>query len=246
MLGFGTGTGGYGGRKGGSDQNHLDNLSNLLYFAWQNGIKLYDTAVVYETHKPIRNFLRRVPRESVEIMTKQPVQMFLNGTLTTITENGIKKILIELGTSYIDIFLIHCCQSPNFIYETKTIDILNKMKRQGYINKIGISVHDMDAIKVAGTQDWIDVILCPLNYNNISTTSSQLSMGTTEQVVEELKKIKGKRIIAMKVFGEGGLIADKKKCIEWIKKQPIDYIIGMTSEQQILENIEMDKNETSI
>jgi len=73
----------------------------ILVKAFKLGVTFWDTADQYGTHEIVRRALKEVGRENVVIQTK-----ILSETKTA-ADRDIKRFLKELGTSYLDIVLMH-------------------------------------------------------------------------------------------------------------------------------------------
>jgi len=74
---------------------------SILVKAFKLGVTFWDTADQYGTHGIVNKALKEVGRENVAIQTK-----ILSST-TAQANRDIKRFLDELGTSYLDIVLMH-------------------------------------------------------------------------------------------------------------------------------------------
>ncbi len=228
-LGIGTGTHGW---NGNSDQTRIgfNNLVNLLRFAHDQGIMFWDTAEGYGSHQHIGEALKSIDRSSVTIMTKtfskNPEQV----------NDAIPKFLKELGTDYIDILLMHCISQKDWLTAySDVIDLLQRIKAKGLVKAIGMSCHDFGALQTVADTEWIDVVFARINYDSVNMDTQ------TEKVAPELERIHnaGKDVIAMKAIGQGKLVESREKSLEYVLGlSSVDAIIvGMTSEDQIRENV---------
>lgn len=134
----------------GGDQvfgNHLGEkeLEPVFKEAMENGLNLWDSAVVYgmgASENVLAAFIKKYPREDVMISTKftpqiaggdaNPVEEMCNGSLT------------RFGTDYIDIYWIH---NPADV--ERWTPFLAPLVKSGKVKKIGLSNHNLAQIKRA-------------------------------------------------------------------------------------------------
>ncbi len=86
--------------------------------------------------------------------------------------------------------------------------ILDILKDKGIIRAHGVSVHSLDAMKVAAKHPWVDVIHVRINPYGIA-----MDKPDPNEVVGTIKKLHdaGKGVIGMKLVGNGKLRDDSKK-----------------------------------
>src|SRR5579862_35841 len=100
-LAMGTGTVGFGHH---SNQSALgvQGLSRLLLNGYDHGLRFFDTADAYGTHPHVAEALKHVARDKVTVLSKswsrEPAAI----------RADLDRFRRELGTDYIDIFLMHC------------------------------------------------------------------------------------------------------------------------------------------
>ncbi len=97
-LGMGTGS------QGGRIQRELGQAAfdRLVRYAYDQGIRYFDTADNYKTHEMLRSALKGLPRDELFIQTKMRIQDADNVAKT------LDRFRKELGTDYFDSVLIHC------------------------------------------------------------------------------------------------------------------------------------------
>jgi aryl-alcohol dehydrogenase-like predicted oxidoreductase len=228
-LCFGTGTNGWGGS---SNQSRLGlkGLSRLLRFAYDQGVRFWDTADQYGTHPHVGAALKGLDRESVVITSKT----------TTRTEDGVTKdverFLREMGTDYVDIVLLHCLTQADWPTRYPgAMEALSRAKEKGQVRAVGVSCHDFGAFQTAARTDWVEVVLARVNY-----AGKHMDAGP-DQVVPVIEKMHaaGKGVYGMKVVGAGDLGKDARGAIRFLMGLScVDaFVIGMMSEAQVLENI---------
>ena len=123
----------------------LQGVADYLKFAFDQGQFFWDTADAYKTHPHIKQALKSIPREKVTILTKTDVR-----TSAADMKAALDRNLLELGTDYIDIMLLHGMSRPNWTTEMKPVmDVLSEAKEKKIIRTLGASIHSLDAMKLA-------------------------------------------------------------------------------------------------
>ena len=199
-LGFGTGMGG-GNRQSNQTRLGREKFENLLRYAYDQNVRLFDMADLYGTHAYVGRVVKEKPRDSYWLSSKLwfrpkglPEPERPDADVCT------KRFLKELQTDYLDLLQIHCMTSATWPQEMRRqMDIMADLKRKGLIRAHGVSVHSIEALKAAAEEPWVDVIHVRLNPFKHRTD------GPMEQVIPILKKAAaaGKGLIAMKLIGEG-------------------------------------------
>jgi 1-deoxyxylulose-5-phosphate synthase len=229
-LCFGTGTNGYNGRSNQGDLG-LERLSDLLCYAYDRGIRFWDTADGYGTHPHVAHAQQRVGRENVTLTTKTTSRE------PQAVRADIERFLGELKTDYLDIVLLHCQTNADWPERDRAaMDVLSEYKERGIIRAVGVSCHDFGAFCSAADSDWVDVVLARINY------AGHAMDDTPEKVAAVIGRMaaSGKGIYAMKVVGGGTeLTKDPRKAIHY--SFAVDgvhaMVLGMMNEEQIDENL---------
>ncbi len=194
-LAMGTGTIGFGHH---SNQSALgvQGLSRLLLNGYDHGLRFFDTADAYGTHPHVAEALKHVPRDKVTVLTKswsrEPAAM----------RADLDRFRRELGTDYIDIFLMHCLSDANWTERYRGVmDVLSEAKEKGIIRAHGCSCHTIGALRVAAQSPWVEVDLVRIN----PIGSHMDSDPNTVLAVLRTMKAAGKGIVGMKILGQGDL-----------------------------------------
>jgi len=187
------------GTKSGTVQRAMgfQGVADHLKFGFDQGQFFWDTAGFYQTQPHIKEALKTVPREKVTIQTKSGV------ATAAAMKADLDRFRQELGTDYIDIFLLHGVHSANWPEERKAaMDVLSEAKEKGIIRTHGCSFHSIEALQTAVKTPWCHVQLVRINPAGMNMDSTNPA-----DVVALLRQSKaaGKGIIGMKVIGEGGL-----------------------------------------
>jgi 1-deoxyxylulose-5-phosphate synthase len=234
------GTGSYGWKKT-SAQKKMgeDKFVQMSQYAYDRGVKFFETADMYGTHEFVGKAMKKVGRENVTLLTKIMVYEHQDWYKPEPFQISIDRFRKELDTDYIDILLLHCMVNSEWPDEYKRyMDDYSEAKQKGIIKKVGLSCHDFGALKIAAENPWADVLLARINYDGAKMD------GKPQDVMPVLKRAKenGKGIIGMKIFGCGDLTREdqRQKSLEYvIKSKNVDCMtIGMDNIAQIDDNIE--------
>ncbi len=229
-LALGTGYNGWK-RESAFTRAGIDQFLKVARHAYDRGITLIDTADLYGTHTFTRELFKEVPRDNFQVLTK--IWTLDNDWNKVVPVNEtLNRFKKELGTEYFDIVLLHCMQNGSWITEKESMrDQLSKAKQSGEVKKVGVSCHNIDALRIAATDPWVDIILARIN-------PQQFSMdGTPEEIMQILKTAKsnGKGVIGMKIYG-AGKIKDSEH-----RTQSLKYVLNSGNVHAI--TIGMDKTE---
>jgi len=232
-VALGTGSAGW---KKVSNQTRLGmkNFVELSQYAYDRGIKFFDTADMYGSHPYVREALKVIPRDKVTILTKVMTYGHEGWYTVEPFETSLDRFRKELGTDYFDIFLMHCMMNGEWPSEyRKYMDGLSRAKEKGIIKAVGISCHDINAMTEAANNPWVDVLLARINNKGPKMD------GTPEEVMKVLETARknGKGVIGMKVFGMGDLIQEdqREKSLNYvIKSGNVDCMtLGLESREQV-------------
>ena len=196
----------------------LDTFLQIAEYAYSRGITFLDTADLYGTHQFIRELFKRIPRHNFQLMTK--IWTVDNDWNTVVpVEETLDRFQQELGTDYFDILLLHCLVNGNWVTEKKEfMEKLSEAKAKGAIKKVGVSCHDYEALKVAVSDPWVDVILARINPLEMSMD------GHPDKIAALLKTAhdNGKGIIGMKIYGAGKMLTDqdRQNSLQYAIKNP--------------------------
>jgi aryl-alcohol dehydrogenase-like predicted oxidoreductase len=236
-IGFGTGM------RGSQRQSELTRggyhkAIDMLRYAYDMGIRLFDCADLYGTHNVVAEAMSGKPRDSYILVTKCWVK---GGGIPEAErlkpEETAKRVCRELGTDYSDVLQIHCLDNDRWTREfAEAMESMEKLKKAGVIRAHGISSHSRSATELATTTEWCDVVHVRINSEGMSMD------GSVEDNVQNIKKCHdaGKGIIAMKVVGEGRMSNDaemRKKSTKFVMDMgAVDcMIIGFTEKAHITE-----------
>src|SRR5499425_914253 len=156
-LAMGTGTVGSGGH---SHQTALgvQGLSEMLLNGYDRGLRFFDAADSYGSHPHVAEALKHIPRDKVTVLTKSwardPATM----------RADLDRFRKELGTDYIDIFLMHCLGEGDWTDRFQPVmDVLSEAKQKGIIRAHGCAGHNIGALRSVAKAPWVDVHLVRIN-----------------------------------------------------------------------------------
>lgn len=204
LMAMGTGTSGWGGS---SNQTRMgmDKFVSLAKNAYEKGMRFYDMAEGYGSHRFVAQSIKNLPREELTLLTKITTT---SGISANDTRRKIDSFRNELGTDYFDIILMHYMTSGGWASSRQgAMEGLARAKADGIVKAVGISAHSLDALRDAAKSPWVDVILARIN-----PFGSNMD-GSPETIKEVLRVARnnGKGVIGMKIFGEGSRVKDEER-----------------------------------
>jgi aryl-alcohol dehydrogenase-like predicted oxidoreductase len=242
-IGQGTGMSG-GNRQSNHTRMGFKKLTELFQHAYDSGITFFDLADLYGSHVYFREALRTIPRDKISILTKlwfrydgNPDQVPADFKKRS-TRMALERFRHEINTDRLDIVLLHCLMNPSWVEEMQPyMDALSEAKAKKQVRAVGVSCHDLGALKTASTCPWVDVILARINFKGVKMD------GTVEQVAPILKTARenGKAVIGMKIYGEGSLANAKDECIQFIQKSGLvdTMTLGAEKPEQMAESLNL-------
>ena len=214
----------------------------LLIGAYKLGVNFWDTSDDYGTHPHIASALKYVPRKQIVISTKTYAR---NGKEAN---ESLKTSLKELGTDYLDIFLLDFVESDWIDDCRRVLKEMKELKTTGIVKAVGLSTHSVAVARKTAQFEELDVIMavcCKVNQTLINKFNEliHLENGSMREMFKALKVAHNNRkgIIAMKVLG-GETPPLIKKYREAIKEvAQLDFIdamiIGMRSLDEVKKNV---------
>ncbi len=148
----------------GQKQPPLEQSLQIIEYATKNNIKTIDTANAYGTAENIiGEFVKRkiTARRDLEIISKLKPNI-LDDVIAENYYSVIKENLIDslnkLNTDYLDGYLLH---SSRYVYNDEILYVLSRIKKEGYVKNIGVSVYYPDEAKKGLSSNIIDIIQMP-------------------------------------------------------------------------------------
>ena len=144
---------------GGTSYGPIKDEDSLLALetAWRRGINFYDTADTYghgHSEELLAQFLKDKPREKIIVATKAGWDFYHGGNKKNFDPDYLvfacEESLKRLGVEAVDLYQLH---NPSLaeIQAGEAVGVLEKLKGQGKIRFIGISVHkETEALEAIG------------------------------------------------------------------------------------------------
>lgn len=199
-LAFGTGS------SNGHVQYSLgqEQFTKLVRYAYDRGIRFFETAEAYMTPAMLGTALKGLPRDSYQLMTKvttdagaDPLKRFDQMRKTS-------------QTDYFDIMLLHWQHTSDWVSETaRWQDGINQAQEKKIIHKRGASVHGLPALRQMPGNKWLEVAMIRMNHNGTRmdgpTGADNDNPTNVPEVVQHVKQVKkeGMGVISMKLVGDG-------------------------------------------
>lgn len=237
-LAFGTGT--MNGRvQAGLGQKEF---SRLVAYAYDHGIRFFETSESYETPTMLGEALKPYPRDSYQLMSKvttdpgaDPAQRF-------------DEMLRTHKAEYFDIMLLHWQHTGDWVETTKPWqEGLAAAQQKKIVRTRGASVHGLPALRQVPDFRWLEVAMIRMNHNGAHMDASVADNGETgnvPEVVSHVQRVKneGMGVISMKLVGEGSFTqrSDRQAAMRFaFRKAGVDSVtVGFKNTQEIDEAIE--------
>ena len=200
-LAFGTGT------DSGAVQAALgqQGFTRLVRYAYDRGIRFFETAEAYSTPAMLGEALKGLPRDSYQLMNK--VTTFHEGIDPQAKFDELRR---TAQTEYFDIMLLHWQHDANWPETTKRWqDGILVAQQRKIIRTHGASVHGLPALRQMPGVNWLDVGLIRINHSGARmdgpTYEDTNHPANISEVVDHIHKLKseGLGVIGMKLCGGG-------------------------------------------
>lgn len=188
----------------------------LIQYAWEKGIRHYDTAAVYQrgrNEEMLGSALKEMKtRDQAIIATK----VLLPRNRDTLSDSELKAFVLDsaeqslkrLSMDYVDILYLHNLSDVKELHRDGCREALLALKKDGKTRHIGFTTHSKmtPLLEDAAKSDFYDVILVAFNY----------SLGADKTMHKALTALHGKNI---------GLIAMKTQCSQgWYKNRASEEV----------------------
>jgi predicted aldo/keto reductase-like oxidoreductase len=200
-LAFGTGT------DGGAVQAALgqQEFTRLIRYAYDRGIRFFETAEAYQTPAMLGEALKGLPRDSYHLMTKLTTSD--DATDPQAKFDDLRRIS---QTEYFDIMLLHWQHTPDWPETTKRWqDGILEAEQKKIIRTHGASVHGLPALRRMPGDEWLEVGLIRINHSGARmdgpTWEDTNHPDNVSEVVDRIHQLKkeGLGVIGMKLCGGG-------------------------------------------
>ena len=181
-----------------------DEVKAILNYAASEGISKLDTAQAYgESEAVIGGY------PFFDVMTKISGKNFATSTvkITEIRKN-IEESLFRLKRSSVYSVMIHDVESINFGHTKHCLKLLEQLKDDGIIRKIGVSLYTPEKLLEIMSHFSIDVVQVPINIFDQRFCSKKIKSEISKHGID---------LYARSIFLQGSLLVSKtpKNLIKW-------------------------------
>lgn len=185
----------------------------MLDYAVHNGINTIDTANAYGTAEDVvGEFLKKeiAGRTELFVISKfrpnlldevQPDQYY------SVMKKNLENSLCRLHTDYLDAYMLH---SSRYVWNDEIIDTLERMKKEGYVRHIGVSVYEPDEAKKVLERKNCDFMQLP--YSIFDQRMKK------EQVFDKAKEVSNTQIHSRSAFIQGLILMSENEIPEFLKE----------------------------
>lgn len=213
----------------------LQEGAGIVRYAYDQGIRFFDTAQYYETYPYIREAFA-----DLDCSKKNPDRPVIASKSLDLSyeemEAAIEEALRELGLEYIDVFLLHeVRQDPDWDSRAGAWRCLRDYKAKGVIGAIGVSTHHIDVVQRMIDVPECDIVFPLINYAGLGIRKGA-EPGTAEEMAEAIRQCisEGKGVFAMKAFGGGNLSGQYRKALDYVQSLGVHSImVGMGKEEEV-------------
>ncbi len=233
----------------GSNNGHVQyalgqkEFTRLIRYAYDRGIRFFETAEAYVTPGMLGEALKGLPRDSYQLMSK--VETYGRGGDPAQRFDEMRK---THQTEYFDIMLLHWQHTPNWVEESKRWqEGIEQAQEKKIIHTRGASIHGLPALRQVPKFQWLQVAMIRMNHNGTvmdGPVPDTPEPGNVPEVVQHVKQAKqlGMGVISMKLVGDGRFTRHEDRVAAMnfaFRNAGIDCAtVGFKSTQEIDEAIE--------
>ncbi|QNI34343.1 aldo/keto reductase [Alloacidobacterium dinghuense] len=179
-------------------------FTRLVHYAYDRGIRFFETAEAYVTPAMLGEALKSFPRDSYQLMTK------VTTNHTSDPQQRFDDLRRTSQTEYFDILLLHWQHTPDWVSESaRWQDGILEAQSKKVIRARGASVHGLPALRQMPGNKWLEVAMIRMNHNGTRmdgpTWEDNNNPDHVSEVVEHVKQVhkEGMGVISMKLVGDG-------------------------------------------
>lgn len=213
----------------------LQEGADIVRYAYDAGIRFFDTAQYYETYPYIREAF-----QCIDCSPKNPDRPIIASKSLVESyeamEEAVEECLRELDVDYIDIFLLHeVRQDPDWGSRRGAWLCLQEYRDEGVIGAIGVSTHHIDVVQRMVKEPECDIVFPLINYAGLGIRKGE-HPGTADEMAQAIEDCieAGKGVFAMKAFGGGNLSGQYRRALDYVKDLGVHSImVGMGKKEEI-------------
>jgi aryl-alcohol dehydrogenase-like predicted oxidoreductase len=232
----------------GSNNGHVqyalgqEQFTRLVHYAYDRGIRFFETAEAYMTPAMLGEALKGYPRDSYQLMTKVTTDEGVDPHVRFDEMRRISK------TDYFDVMLLHYQHTSNWVSETARWQAgIQEAQERGTIRKRGASVHGLPALRQVPGNKWLEIAMIRMNHSGASMDAENYATGgpgDVPEVVKHVQQVKkeGMGVVSMKLVGNGTFTKheDRAAAMKFaFRNAGVDAVtVGFKSPQEIDEAID--------
>jgi 1-deoxyxylulose-5-phosphate synthase len=232
----------------GSNNGHVQSalgqqeFSKLVAYAYERGIRFFETAESYTTPAMLGEALKPYPRESYVLMNKVTTDEGVDPHVRFDEMRRISK------TEYFDIMLLHWQHTDSWVAETaRWQDGILEAQQKKKIRSRGASVHGLPALRQMPGNKWLEVAMIRMNHKGTrmdGPVPDDDNLGIVPEVVAHVKQVKGDGmgVVSMKLCGDGTFTqhSDRQAAMRFaFKNAGVDCVtVGFKNKQEVDEAID--------
>jgi predicted aldo/keto reductase-like oxidoreductase len=233
----------------GSNNGHVQaalgqqEFTRLIHYAYDRGIRFFETAEAYVTPAMLGEALKGIPRENYRLMSK------------VTTDEGVDpaqrfdEMRRASKTEYFDIMLLHFQHTGEWTARTKRWqDGILEAQEKKIIHTRGASVHGLPALRQVPGNPWLQIAMIRMNHKGAVMDGPNLEVnnnpGSVDEVVTHVKQVKkeGMGVISMKLCGDGAFTRHEDRLAAMrfaMKNAGVDCVtVGFKSTKEVDEAID--------
>jgi len=179
-------------------------FSRLISYAYERGIRFFETAESYMTPAMLGEALKPYPRDSYVLMTKVTTDKGVD------PHQRFQEMLRTHKAEYFDIMLLHWQHDAKWVAETRNWqDAIDHLQTKKTILSRGASVHGLPALRQMPGNAWLQVAMIRMNHKGARMDGPFYDDGNNpanvNEVVDHVHQVKkdGMGVISMKLVGDG-------------------------------------------
>lgn len=196
----------------------------LLLYAWDRGVRFFDTAELYGTYGHLR-CVAGLPGAVIASRSYAVTAKEMQASFDLCRR--------ELGRDVLDLFGLHEQESGLTLKgHREALEFLSEEKQKGLLRAVSVSTHSAECVRAASLHDSVDVIFALLNVDGLGIRD-----GSRQDMEEALRFAHGagKGIYLMKVLGGGHLHRDAARALAYARDFPYkaSVCVGLRDEYEV-------------
>jgi len=236
----------------GTSQRLDPRYDKLMHRSFAAGVTWFDTALSYgwgSSHRAIANFLTQIEDRKKLWLTSKSGSERVAGLRA-----GIEEVLEELGTDYLDLYLMHGIDDLDML-DRKYLALGEELKAKGKTRFFGFSCHDGNVVELlskAAKTGGIDAILFRYNFRRYGDLElnraidachragiAMLAMKTQGSVPEEIESV-------IDFHSQNFTLGQAKLKSVWADERIASIVSEMDSVERVRENVAAARSEESL